>query len=194
MTVLEVRRCRLNQNSIFIRLHLFFSMSASHYASLGLPSSASNEDIKAAYRRLCLLHHPDRTGGMRDSHYHNVSRPLTHSDNAWSSEFVLIQQAWEVLRDEATRAQYDRSLRGSLAFVAHRWFLFFSWPESELLTQHAVSEEVDLSDMILLEELQESLYYYPCRCGERYIISVIDLDSGANEVMCEVLFECVFPS
>jgi DnaJ-like protein len=34
-----------------------------HYETLGLPPTATNEEIKAAYRRLATEHHPDKDGG-----------------------------------------------------------------------------------------------------------------------------------
>ncbi|GBG28717.1 DnaJ protein ERDJ7 [Hondaea fermentalgiana] len=58
------------------------------YAILGLDASASQQDIKRAYRKLSLVHHPDREGG----------------DEAL---FVQIAAANEVLGDESRRADYD---------------------------------------------------------------------------------------
>lgn len=62
-----------------------------HYNTLGVAQDSTSEEIKAAYRRLCKEHHPDR------------------NDN--SAESVLktqeINAAYEVLSDEKKREYYD---------------------------------------------------------------------------------------
>jgi molecular chaperone DnaJ len=62
------------------------------YGILGVPRDASEADIKKAYRRLAMEHHPDRTGG----------------DKASEERFKEITEAYEVLRDADKRAAYDR--------------------------------------------------------------------------------------
>src|ERR1700735_1505026 len=37
------------------------------YATLGISPAASDAELRAAYRRLVQLHHPDHNGGSRDS-------------------------------------------------------------------------------------------------------------------------------
>lgn len=63
-----------------------------HYEVLGVDRQASGADIKAAYRRLALQHHPDRNPGER----------------AAEERFKEISQAYAVLGDEEKRARYDR--------------------------------------------------------------------------------------
>jgi DnaJ family protein C protein 2 len=65
-----------------------------HYAILGLSKKrylATDEDIKRAYRRKVLKHHPDKT---------------THKGGN-DNFFKCIQKAWEVLTDEKRRRQFD---------------------------------------------------------------------------------------
>ena len=62
------------------------------YATLGVPRDAAEADIKRAYRKLAMEHHPDRTGG----------------DKASEERFKEITEAYEVLRDPEKRAAYDR--------------------------------------------------------------------------------------
>src|SRR3990172_6437804 len=62
------------------------------YGMLGVPRDATEADIKKAYRRLAMEHHPDRTGGDK------------HSE----ALFKQITEAYEVLRDSKKRAAYDR--------------------------------------------------------------------------------------
>ncbi|XP_044275598.1 dnaJ homolog subfamily C member 11 isoform X1 [Varanus komodoensis] len=55
---------------------------------------ASQEELKAAYRRLCMLYHPDK---HRDPELKRQAEQL----------FNLLHQAYEVLSDPQTRAIYD---------------------------------------------------------------------------------------
>uniref|UniRef100_A0A803VIX4 DnaJ homolog subfamily C member 11 n=1 Tax=Ficedula albicollis TaxID=59894 RepID=A0A803VIX4_FICAL len=55
---------------------------------------ASQEELKAAYRRLCMLYHPDK---HRDPELKTQAERL----------FNLVHQAYEVLSDPQTRAIYD---------------------------------------------------------------------------------------
>lgn len=65
-----------------------------HYAALGVPRDASQEDIKRAYRRLALESHPDRFP----------------DDPEAEARFRRVAQAYTVLGDPAQRARYDASL------------------------------------------------------------------------------------
>ncbi|XP_010257675.1 PREDICTED: dnaJ homolog subfamily C member 18 [Nelumbo nucifera] len=65
-----------------------------HYAVLGISSSASPADIKRAYRLLARKYHPD------------VSK-----DSQAGEVFKSIRLAYDVLSNEATRAQYDGTLK-----------------------------------------------------------------------------------
>lgn len=70
-------------------------MSKSFYDVLDVPKDASESDIKKAYRRLSLLHHPDR-----------------NNDPGSESRFKEINEAHEVLSDNNKRKQYDMELSG----------------------------------------------------------------------------------
>ncbi|XP_051844626.1 dnaJ homolog subfamily C member 11 isoform X1 [Antechinus flavipes] len=59
-----------------------------------LGPEASSEELKAAYRRLCMLYHPDK---HRDPELKSQAEQL----------FNLVHQAYEVLSDPQTRAIYD---------------------------------------------------------------------------------------
>jgi len=58
-----------------------------YYAALGVPRTATADDIKRAFRRLASQHHPDKGGDTQ--------------------KFQAIQQAYATLGDEQKRAEYD---------------------------------------------------------------------------------------
>ncbi|KAJ5526608.1 hypothetical protein N7513_010767 [Penicillium frequentans] len=65
-----------------------------HYRVLELSRDCTQKEISASYRRLALLHHPDKTGGRKSVANH----------------FQQIQEAGEVLRDPKCRRLYDKTL------------------------------------------------------------------------------------
>ena len=62
-----------------------------HYKTLGVPDTATHDEIKKAYRKLARKNHPDVTGG----------------DKAKESRFKDVSEAYETLGDEKKRAEYD---------------------------------------------------------------------------------------
>lgn len=62
----------------------------SHYATLGVEQTASQDEIKKAYRKLSKQYHPD-----------------VNPDGA--SEFRNIAEAYDILGDKTKRSQYDAS-------------------------------------------------------------------------------------
>ena len=65
-----------------------------YYDVLGVPKNATDEDIKKAYRKLAMKHHPDRNQG----------------DTATKAEerFKEAKEAYEMLSDPHKRAAYDQ--------------------------------------------------------------------------------------
>ncbi|KAK3368156.1 hypothetical protein B0H63DRAFT_487855 [Podospora didyma] len=74
------------------------------YGLLGVDKSASPNDIKKAYRKLALQHHPDK-----------VSEDMRAESEA---KFKAVTQAYEILRDEEKRHMYDT--HGMAAFDPSR--------------------------------------------------------------------------
>lgn len=69
------------------------AISQNHYETLGLWRDASDADIRRAYRRLALRHHPD-----------------VSPDSDAAERFLAIQKAYDVLVDPAARTIFDASL------------------------------------------------------------------------------------
>src|SRR5438552_621554 len=63
-----------------------------YYSTLGVNRDASDEEIKKAYRKLAMKHHPDRNP----------------DDKASEDKFKDAKEAYEVLSDSKKRAAYDQ--------------------------------------------------------------------------------------
>jgi curved DNA-binding protein CbpA len=68
------------------------------YALLGVPPTATAQEIGRAYRRLLRHHHPDTS--TRLSHRTGPDHPLALDE---------VRAAYALLRDPAARAEYDRA-------------------------------------------------------------------------------------
>ena len=65
-----------------------------YYDTLNVPKNASDEDIKKAYRKLAMKHHPDRNQG--------------DTNKAAEEKFKEAKEAYEMLSDDQKRAAYDQ--------------------------------------------------------------------------------------
>ncbi|ETZ07697.1 chaperone protein DnaJ [Holospora obtusa F1] len=70
---------------------------ADYYKVLGVPSNASIQDIKKAYRKLALKYHPDQ-------HQNSSSAEKQKAEKI----FKEVTEAYEVLGDEKKRRMYDQ--------------------------------------------------------------------------------------
>ena len=68
-----------------------------YYEILEVSPSASEDEIKKAYRKLALKWHPDKNPDQR---------------SAAEERFKKVAQAWSILGDAEKRRQYDAELRG----------------------------------------------------------------------------------
>jgi len=66
-------------------------MSESFYNVLNVPETASQEDIKKAYRKMSMTHHPDKNNNSQES----------------TEKFQKISEAYEVLGDVDKKREYD---------------------------------------------------------------------------------------
>jgi len=98
---------------------------------LGVSKNASQEDIKKAYRKLAMVHHPDRGGD--------------------ASKLTSINEAYEVIGDVNKRAEYDNP---QARFNSNNWEDIFS-PGGWYRRQHqpvnkniTIQAEIKLSDVV----------------------------------------------
>lgn len=115
-----------------------------YYETLKVSPKASSNEIKSAYRRLARKLHPDKNNGSEET----------------ARAFAAIAEAYEILRNPAERAKYDkkilhaeynRSANGDSVFAssnahARRW--------RQMVYEHRYNEIID---RMIAEERRESL-------------------------------------
>ncbi|PNH04910.1 DPH4 [Tetrabaena socialis] len=129
--------------------------SRTHYEVLGVPEDASLEHIKQAYHLAVLQHHPDKRAAGGDA----AAEPDV-------AAFQLVQQAWEVLRDEGRRAAYSSALH-----------------LRAMQTPITFQDELDLDELDETEQDGHQAYTYPCRCGDNYILLKVELADHTSVVV-----------
>lgn len=122
----------------------------SHYDVLGVSRNVSASLLRERYYAEARKYHPDRSLAP-DS----------------EQRFLAVQRAWETLRDDSKRAQYDKAIDSAASGSA------FILPTRPVATW----AEVQLTDM---EEEEEGSYVYACRCGDYFEVLESDLVPGHN--------------
>ncbi|CAG2230927.1 dnaJ [Mytilus edulis] len=88
------------KNSKLFLLHPVRSISQTHYQVLGVKQTATDGEIKSAYKQLCKKLHPDV----------NKTDPKAHD------KFTEVQNAYSTLSGKGTRYEYDQELRYGQTF------------------------------------------------------------------------------
>lgn len=94
-----------------------------HYRVLGVPTSASDAQVRAAYVALARKYHPDFHTG--DAHA------------AAEEAMQRVNEAWGVLRNPERRSEYDRSLKfgggssGTRGAPQSEWVPFDTGPDPD---------------------------------------------------------------
>ena len=111
-----------------------------YYEILGVPRSATEKEIKTAFRKLARKHHPDANRNNKDA----------------EEKFKEINEAYEVLGDSAKRRKYDtlgNSFRGGGDFTPPPGF-DFNFDFSKGFTQTQESPFSDFFEMLFGETLR----------------------------------------
>lgn len=95
-----------------------------HYDTLGVSKDATQDQIKLAYRKLSKKHHPDVSGGNKES----------------EKIFLEVTEAYKVLKDEAARKAYDARLDGT----AQSWNNEHS-ANKQSTSQHSTAKRPDFN-------------------------------------------------
>ncbi|RMX66799.1 hypothetical protein KXD40_005229 [Peronospora effusa] len=79
-------------------------LQPNYYDVLGIERSASTDDIKLAYRKLVLEHHPDRN--------HTKTKSSVQQNDGNNTAILRINAAYDILSDESSRIKYDVEMFG----------------------------------------------------------------------------------
>jgi DnaJ like chaperone protein len=67
--------------------NMFYRDVNSDYKILGIESSASNDEVKKAYRKMAIAHHPDKVASMGEEYQKGAEE-----------KFLTIQEAYENIK------------------------------------------------------------------------------------------------
>ena len=155
-----------------------------HYTILNLQftessSSLSKQQLKLAYHRALLKHHPDKAQDQGD---YGTSRGHASPTNTYTIDEITT--AYKTLSDPAQRAEYDRSLRLDRLKTVER--------EKTGAVFHTGLEVLDLED--LQEEEKEGsdelFWFRGCRCGDERGFMVTEQDLEREEEHGEIVVGC----
>ncbi|KAI3621866.1 hypothetical protein WG66_016035 [Moniliophthora roreri] len=124
--------------------------------------TSSAEEVKAAYHRALLKHHPDKAQKVDGTCRTNL-------------DIATIKEAYDILSSPVLRSQYDAILYGKQRSVAVP-------RPAQLVSLEEFEEDGDLG----------GTWRYPCRCGGIYRITEDDMEKGIHLIGCDCCSEAVW--
>jgi len=147
-----------------------------YYTELGVGKSASQDEIKRAYKKQAMQHHPDRTGGD-------------------DTRFKQINEAYETLKDPQKRQQYDNPQQHRPDFNFRTGNMHGGNPFNDMFSdifaqqrarqqQHAIkNRDIKVTTQISLAEVmtgKNAYITYTLSTGRTEYINV-EIPIGAND-------------
>ncbi|KAL2013385.1 hypothetical protein VTN00DRAFT_910 [Thermoascus crustaceus] len=171
------------------------------YEILDLPfasAALSKQQIKVAYHKALLRHHPDKAGAFAaKSPTTTTTKPTTSSSRDDTRSYTVdeITAAYKTLSDPYLRAEYDRSLRlqrlrGGVGGVGDR-----DGGNNGGDVFHTGLEIVDLEDLNNEDGEGEeaaggAFWYRGCRCGDGRGFLVTERDLEREAERGEIVIGC----
>jgi len=145
----------------------------SYYEVLNVEKGATIDQIRKNYQHLALE--------VRNVGISRLTKTQLHPDRVgndkYQDKFIKVQKAWETLRDDERRREYDNLLQGTSVEASLN--LVEQFQRSQLIISTVVNtDEMDWNQ-------QESMWTYGCRCGDVFCVSEHDLDHGPVIVPCQ---------
>ncbi|MGL4608155.1 MAG: DnaJ domain-containing protein [Trueperaceae bacterium] len=101
----------------------------SPYEVLNVEKTASDDDIKAAYRKLALKYHPDRNPNSKEA----------------EENFKEVSEAYAILRDPELKARFDRYGHASMSFPGRPSTNDYRQPDFSEVDWQTIFREADVN-------------------------------------------------
>lgn len=128
-----------------------------YYSVLGCDQSSTPEELKRNYQVLIRQHHPDKQENKSENYELN-------------EQFIRIDRAYKILRDEKLRQEYNASL------------LINNLNENSL-----IYAEISKSELVF----NNGIFLYLCRCGDSIKVPKDVLNEPECVVECSECTNCI---
>lgn len=139
------------------------------YHILEIQQDASQEEVKRAYHRALLRHHPDK---KRAEDFALAPTVIPAIDT--------LREAFRILSSPSSRQVYDQTLKLSLS------------SSQTSKTTPRPANVVSLDDFQEVRRGDSSTWTYTCRCGGTFVMSELLLDEDIHLVGCDCCSEVVW--
>lgn len=143
------------------------------YTILDLKPDASLQEIKTAYRKALLEHHPDKSAKSVKS-----AKSSTTAPSQLQKDLDIIRLAYITLSNQPSRQEYDDSR------TAHADNAEKMGPRPSNIVSLDDFEEKEVEDGIQ--------WTYSCRCGGHFTLTEELLERDVHLVICDSCSEAIF--